>query len=53
MTPVFAYEFEGRAPTVHPEAFVAATATLIDTNAPYYADLARRHAAGIEEIETA
>lgn len=29
MTPVFAYEFEGRAPKVHPEAFVAPTATLI------------------------
>lgn len=52
------FELEGKRPSVHPDAFIAPTATLVaagsvvtpgtrvDQNPPYHRQPARRHAAG-------
>jgi hypothetical protein len=56
------FSFEGRAPQVSPQAWIAPTATLVgddpvtevgegDTNPAIYRDLARRHAAGIKPVD--
>jgi hypothetical protein len=60
---VFLFEFEGKSPLVHPDAFVAgipakptkpiagaSSEFWVESNPPYHQELAKRHAAGARAV---